>query len=101
AGKGPFSVRPGVSRPGKALARMARRRERPGLRETLTARGGRRLHVTSPADMTPDHALVATGVPMAIGFTSSRPATNPPMCAMYATPPDSAVFAIDPIPLIN
>jgi hypothetical protein len=48
-----------------------------------------------------DHAVVAAGRPTAIGFTSSRPATNPPMCAMYATPPDSVVFAIDPMPLMN
>src|SRR5437867_11905311 len=47
------------------------------------------------------HAVLAAGRPTAIGFTSSRPGTDPPMCAMYATPPDSVVFAIDPMLLIN
>jgi len=32
---------------------------------------------------------------------STNPAMNPPTCAMYATPPVSAVAAIEPMPLNN
>jgi hypothetical protein len=42
------------------------------------------LEITAPSAVPPepDHAAAAAGRPTAIGFTSKRPATNPPMCAM-------------------
>ena len=82
----------GVARAVRAVRETSQRVSDPILAERYACHLGSILSMRAAGCLMPPPAAG----PHVKSFTRTSPATNPPMCAMYATPPPSLVCAIDP-----